>query len=81
MLKKLRSVKGSTVILFGVIGIFLGIMLLILAKYMLTSFTISKAQTNRAMIVNYVGRGVLMLSILTTAFPLVKRAAKDILSK
>jgi hypothetical protein len=80
--EEVRACNGfNGPLVIGILGIIFGTGLLLASKYMLTAFTISAAQTNRANLVNDIGRVILIISILIAAAFYVKRLAKDILSK
>jgi uncharacterized membrane protein YwaF len=65
----------------SVLGVILGIVVLFVARFMITNFTFSQAQTNRAKIVNDIGRIILIVSLLLAASLFVKRVGKDLLEK
>jgi hypothetical protein len=56
--------KPNQLLVIGVLCTIIGVVSLVLSNYMQTSVTFSTAQTNRAHVVDYIGRGFLVLGLI-----------------
>ena len=64
--------KKNGLVVTGILGIVLGIGGLITAKYMLTNYTYSQAQTNRSHVLRYIGLFLLLVGLVSIILYIVK---------
>lgn len=64
--------KKNRLLLSGILGIVLGVIGLVVAKYMLTNYAFSQAQTNRSHVVRYIGILLLLVGLISVILYVLK---------